>query len=151
MEYPIEVICEGRNFDISVRYENFPPLPGDLEEFVENHWSQLKKNDPGIPDTPMLAAHLVQYGDNVIELVCGPSSRRIWMGTTQGEAMRRWPEHVQRGISMLAVTLADFEGTPVLVLGVRKPKITYPLQRHCVPAGRLEVSERDLLHGLHAE
>lgn len=151
MKYPARIICAGAAFKIMVEKRDFDTLPPKIEEKVDRVWEEIKQYDPGIPDTPLFLAHgadAVRVEDDTIHLVCGPSSRKYLRGTThENVATISGGRYIRRGVSMLSVTTT---ADNCLFMGVRKPVITYPLQRHHV-AGRLEVKENDPVTGVYAE
>lgn len=149
MKHPSKILVQGGEFQIHVEKREFDPLPLQIEQRVEELWIERKKFDPDIPDTKMLLAQNVWQDGNILRLICGPSSRKYFTGTTSEEiALLDCGRYVQRSTSMLSITRTSDN---CIVLGVRTPKIGYPLQRHPVPAGRLQMNELDPVNGIFVE
>lgn len=151
-KYPAKVLAEGKNFGIKLTKGPLPDLPPEITTKVEQEWERILTYDVTIPNTPLLLTtnddgNLTIEG-NTLVLACGPSDRKHLRGTThESVASIKGGEYIRRGVSMLSVTqTAD----NLAFMGVRKPAITYPLQRHHV-AGRLEVDEGDPITGIYAE
>lgn len=147
-QYPAEIVCEGRFTEIVVVREELDPLPEDIENQVNAIWNDIKKVDPGIPDTQLFSSKRIDVDGNKITLVCGPSSRRYLKGTTHQSLSHIDPRYIRRGVSGLAITLTKDN---FLVLGMREVGTTYPICRHGAPAGRLEVREGNPFNGIYTE
>lgn len=149
MKHPSKILAEGREFQIHVEKREFDPLPSHIEQRVEELWIEQKKFDPDIPNTSMLLAHNAWRDGNILRLICGSSSRKYFTGTTNEDIVALdGGRYIRRSVSMLAITrTAD----NCVVLGVRTPKTGYPLLRHAVPAGRLQVNELDPVNGIFVE
>lgn len=149
MRHPTHILAQNGVFYIEVQKQNFDPLPPEIEQRVNALWDERKIFDPVIPDTKMLLAHNVWRNGNMLGVTCGPSSRKYFTGTTHEDiASCANGRYVRRSVAMQAITITSDH---CVLLGVRTPKTGYPLQRHTVPGGRLQVDEIDPLNGIVVE
>lgn len=120
---------------VTIRLVELPPLPADLEDFVDRKWQREIELNPRLYAGPILSPAAIRISDDAIEIDCGVSDYRQFMGTT-------WPEmperHRRRALGQLAVTITSDDH---VIVGVRSRKIDWGGLRHAIPAGRVQPGE----------
>ena len=120
---------------VRIRPVELPSLPAALEETVETKWQRELELNPRLYPGPILSPAAVRISEQEIELDCGLSDYRQFMGTTWPEV----PENLRRrALGQLAVTITSDKQ---LVVGIRSGEIDWGGLRHAMPAGRVQPGE----------
>lgn len=134
---PVSIVATGDYPPEAVRIRpvELPPLPAATEAFVEAKWRRELELNPRLYPGAILSPTAIRVAANGIEIDCGLSDYRQFMGTT-------WPEVPQalrrRALGQLAVTISSDER---LIVGVRSRKIDWGGLRATVPGGRVQPDE----------
>ena len=152
MDYPVRVVARGQfgEHNIAMQKQLLGPLPEKVTQQVEQVWQAELKHNPNLTPGPLLTTRSVERIDRKhLLFTCGESNYKNFMGTThQTVACNITELFIHRATGMQAVTVTK-DGC--LLLGVRSPKIDWPLLRHVVPAGRLRPDEQNLFTGIRSE
>ena len=134
---PVSVIATG-DYEpgaIAIRRVALPELPAKIEEFIEAKWQREVELNPRLYSGPILSPAAIRISAEKIEIDCGVSNYRQFMGTT-------WPEIPERfrrkALGQMAVTVTSDNR---LVIGVRSRSIDWGGLRHALPAGRVQPDE----------
>ena len=134
---PASIVATGdfRPDSVRIRPVDLPPLPADIEEFVETKWQRELELNPRLYAGAILSPAAVDVSDDGIEIVCGLSDYRQFMGTTWPEVPR---EFRRRALGQLAVTITSDDR---LVVGIRSRDIDWGGLRSTIPGGRVQPDE----------
>ena len=148
MEYSARVVLRGRfgRRDITVKREELPPLPPEIAERVERRWAKELERNPKLWSGPLLCARWLTLVGSKLELACGLSEYKNFMGTTESRDIPEKHRHLAVGI-MAVLTTAD----NCVMLGVRSGRVDFGETRHVVPAGRMSPQEQDPFTAIAAE
>ncbi|MDJ0910969.1 MAG: NUDIX hydrolase [Woeseiaceae bacterium] len=120
---------------IAIRRVDLPPLTSEVEDFVEAKWRREVKLNPRLYAGAILSPAAIHISTDRIEIDCGVSDYRQFMGTT-------WPEVPEplrrRALGQLAVIVTSDER---LVVGVRSKDIDWGGLRAVIPGGRVQPDE----------
>lgn len=134
---PVSVLTTGDYAPgaISIRRVELPELPAEFEGFVETKWRREVELNPNLYAGAILSPAAVRIAADQIEIDCGTSDYRQFMGTTWPEIPERFR---RRALGQLAVTITNDQR---LVVGVRSRQIDWGGLRHAMPAGRVQPDE----------
>ncbi len=120
---------------VRIRPIELAPLPADIEDFVETKWRREVELNPRLYAGEILSPAAIDVSADGIEIDCGVSDYREFMGTTWPEV----PEQLRRrALGQLAVTITRDDR---LIVGVRSREIDWGGLRSAVPAGRVQPDE----------
>ena len=120
---------------IRIRRVDLPVLPSEIDEFVETKWQREIELNPRLYAGAILSPAAIRISADGIEIDCGVSDYRQFMGTTWPDV----PENLRRrALGQLAVTITSDDR---LVVGVRSAVIDWGGLRAAIPGGRVQPDE----------